>query len=121
MPEVLSELAQTGVATVTWNRTHRKNGITKGLVDAAIATLTDLRDDDRCRVVIITGAGSAFCSGMDLSERIEPDEVTFMRRVGELSRLIHEFPVPVIAKVRGAAIGYGANLALCADLVIADG
>jgi 2-(1,2-epoxy-1,2-dihydrophenyl)acetyl-CoA isomerase len=120
MPEVLFDLDDAGVATVTLNREHRKNGINKALVDQAIEVFTALGADDRCRVVVIAGAGTAFCSGMDLSERIEPDEVTFMRRVGQLCRLIHELPVPVIAKVRGAAIGYGANLALCADLVVAD-
>jgi 2-(1,2-epoxy-1,2-dihydrophenyl)acetyl-CoA isomerase len=120
MPEVLVDMSQSGVATVTLNREHRKNGITKVLVDQAIEAIDDLAADEACRVVVITGAGPAFCSGMDLSERIAPDEITFMRSVGQLCRLIHELPVPVIAKVRGAAIGYGANLALCADLVLAD-
>jgi 2-(1,2-epoxy-1,2-dihydrophenyl)acetyl-CoA isomerase len=120
MPEVLVDIAQSGVATVTLNREHRKNGITKVLVDQAIKAIAGLAADGACRVVVITGAGPAFCSGMDLSERIAPDEITFMRTVGQLCRLIHELPVPVIAKVRGAAIGYGANLALCADLVLAD-
>jgi 2-(1,2-epoxy-1,2-dihydrophenyl)acetyl-CoA isomerase len=120
MPEVLVDIAQSGVATVTLNREHRKNGITKILVDQAIKAIAGLAADGACRVVVITGAGPAFCSGMDLSERIAPDEITFMRTVGQLCRLIHELPVPVIAKVRGAAIGYGANLALCADLVLAD-
>ncbi len=90
------------------------------MVDRAIETFLALAADDACRVVVLTGAGAAFCSGMDLSERIEPDEVTFLRRVGQLSRLIKELHVPVIAKVRGSAVGFGANLALCADLVVAD-
>lgn len=120
MADILTSLSDVGVATLTWNREHRKNGITRALIDAAIEAVEMLAADESCRVMVITGAGTTFCSGMDLSERIEPDELTFMRRVGQLCRLIHEHPRPVIAKVRGAAIGYGANLALCADLVVAD-
>jgi 2-(1,2-epoxy-1,2-dihydrophenyl)acetyl-CoA isomerase len=112
-------VADNGVATVTLNRPDRKNGLSNAVVEQAIEAFVALSVDDACRVVVLTGAGSAFCSGMDLSERIEPDEVTFMRRVGWLCRLVHDIPVPVIAKVRGAAMGYGANLALCADLVVA--
>ena len=120
MPDVLLSVADDGVATLTLNREKRKNGITAALVDEAIGILDRLAVDQNCRVLVITGAGSAFCSGMDLAEKIVPDEFTFMNRVGRLCRQVHEFPTPVIAKVRGAAVGFGANLALCADLVIAD-
>ncbi|MGA4790629.1 enoyl-CoA hydratase/isomerase family protein [Nocardia sp. AB354] len=119
-PAVVTELSDAGIATVTWNRPERKNGLNKAMVDEGIAALERIGADDACRVVVLTGAGSSFCSGMDLSERIEPDEVTFMRRVGHLCTLIHDLPLPVISKVRGGAVGYGANLALCADLVIAS-
>jgi 2-(1,2-epoxy-1,2-dihydrophenyl)acetyl-CoA isomerase len=118
-PTVLTAIDGAGVVTVTWNRPDRKNGINRALVDRAIEVFSGFHADEDCRVVVISGAGSAFCSGMDLAEPITPDEVTFMRRVGQLCTLIHELPIPVIAKVRGAAIGFGANLALCADLVIA--
>ncbi|WP_216892265.1 enoyl-CoA hydratase/isomerase family protein [Nocardia alni] len=117
---VITEVDAAGVATITWNRPERKNGLNKAMVDQGIAALEKIGADDSCRVVVVTGAGSSFCSGMDLSERIEPDEVTFMRRVGRLCTLIHDLPLPVIAKVRGGAVGYGANLALCADLVLAS-
>lgn len=118
-PAVLSHIDDAGIATLTLNRPARKNGLNKAMVDQAIDAVAGLRANDACRVLVITGSGSAFCSGMDLAERIEPDELTFMRRVGQLCSLVHELPVPVIAKVRGAAMGYGANFALCADLVIA--
>ncbi|MGQ4615532.1 enoyl-CoA hydratase-related protein [Nocardia sp. R7R-8] len=115
---VLVDIDAAGVATVTLNRPKRKNGLNKAMVDAAITALERIAADDACRVVVLTGSGSSFCSGMDLAERIEPDELTFMRRVGQLCDLIHRLPLPVIAKVRGGAIGFGANLALCADLVV---
>ncbi|CAA0129978.1 Hydroxycinnamoyl-CoA hydratase-lyase [Mycolicibacterium vanbaalenii] len=86
MPEVLIDLSDGGVATLTLNRPHRKNGITKTLVDEAIDALQLLGAGTDCRVLVLTGAGRAFCSGMDLSEPIAPDEVTFMRRVGQLCR-----------------------------------
>ncbi|MGQ4599637.1 enoyl-CoA hydratase-related protein [Nocardia sp. R6R-6] len=122
MPEenpVLLEIDDAGIATLTLNRPARKNGLNKAMVDEAIAALERIAGDDACRVVVLTGAGSSFCSGMDLAERIEPDELTFMRRVGRLCDLIHRLPLPVIARVRGGAVGFGANLALCADLVLA--
>jgi 2-(1,2-epoxy-1,2-dihydrophenyl)acetyl-CoA isomerase len=120
VPEVLVDLADTGVATLTLNRPQRKNGITAGLIEEADTAVRALIADPGCRVVVVTGAGTAFCSGMDLSEPITPDEVTFMRRVGQFCRQLHEAPLPVISKVRGAAVGFGANLAFCADLVVAD-
>lgn len=118
-PTVLLEVADSGVATLTLNRPDRKNGLNKQMVDEAIAAVEQVWGDDRCRVLVLTGAGTAFCSGMDLAEKILPDEMTFMRRVGHLCTLLHDLPLPVIAKVRGGAIGYGANLALCGDLVVA--
>ncbi|MFZ2178022.1 MAG: enoyl-CoA hydratase-related protein [Rhodococcus sp. (in: high G+C Gram-positive bacteria)] len=118
-PVVRTEVSENGIVTVTWNRPDRKNGLNKAMVDQAIDALEAVWANDACRVVVLTGAGSSFCSGMDLSEPIEPDEMTFMRRVGHLCTLIHDLPLPVITKVRGGAIGYGANLALCGDLVVA--
>lgn len=120
MPDVLIDLDERGIATLTLNREKRKNGITANLVEEMITALDQLSANSQCRVVVVTGAGSAFCSGMDLGEPIVPDEVTFMNRVGRLCQSVHEFPMPVIAKVRGAAMGFGANLALCADLILAD-
>lgn len=119
-PTVLLERDDDGVATLTLNRPARKNGIHRGMVDLAIATLDQVASDHRNRVLVVTGAGGAFCSGMDLVEPMAPDELTFMRRVGVLCRDLHELPIPTIAKVRGPAIGFGANFALCCDLVLAS-
>jgi 2-(1,2-epoxy-1,2-dihydrophenyl)acetyl-CoA isomerase len=118
MPLVLSDRAE-GVVTLTLNRPNRRNGITRELVDEAIAAMHAAAADHRDRVLVLTGANNSFCSGMDLAEPLLPDPLTFMRRVGEFCRVLHELPIPTIAKVRGPAIGFGANLALCADLVLA--
>jgi 2-(1,2-epoxy-1,2-dihydrophenyl)acetyl-CoA isomerase len=108
-----------GVVTLTLNRPDRHNGINRELVDEAIAALHAVAADHRDRTLVITGADRSFCSGMDLAQPLVPDPLTFMRRVGEFCQTLHELPIPTIAKVRGYAIGFGANLALCADLVLA--
>jgi 2-(1,2-epoxy-1,2-dihydrophenyl)acetyl-CoA isomerase len=117
-PTVLVE-HDAGVTTLTLNRPERKNGITKASVEAAVAAVEQIAAAADTRVLVVTGAGDAFCSGMDLSESVLPDELGFMRRVGHLCTLLHELPLPTIAKVRGAAVGFGCNFALCCDLVIA--
>jgi 2-(1,2-epoxy-1,2-dihydrophenyl)acetyl-CoA isomerase len=118
-PTVLLERDDDGVATLTLNRPARKNGIHRAMVDEAIEALGTVASDHANRVLVVTGAGGAFCTGMDLAEGMPPDELTFMRRVGVLCRDLHELPIPTIAKVRGPAVGFGANLALCCDLVLA--
>lgn len=117
-PVVLVDSAD-GVVTLALNRPQRKNGINKAVVDESVAAVERISNDPESRVLVLTGVGDAFCSGMDLSEPIVPDELTFMRRAGHLCTLIHELPMPVISKIRGGAVGFGANLALCADLVVA--
>ena len=115
---VLLEIAD-GVATLTLNRPERRNAITGALVEQALAAVAQLGADPAIRVFVLTGAGDAFCSGMDLAEPVKPDELTFMRRVAQLCLNVHDLSIPTIAKVRGAAVGFGANLALCCDLVVA--
>lgn len=116
---VLLERAATGVVTLTLNRPSRKNGLNRAMVDAAIDAVESVWADEEARVLVVIGAGDSFCSGMDLGEPITPDELTFMRRVGHLCTLLHDLPLPVITRVTGGAVGYGANLALCGDLVLA--
>lgn len=117
-PELLVERSA-GVVTVTLNRPRRKNGVTWPLIEELIGVLSEIgsRADDRA--VVVTGAGGAFCSGMDLAESVAPNELAFMRRVGHAVTLLHQLPQPTIAKVTGAAVGFGCNLALACDLVVA--
>ena len=109
-----------GVVTLTLDRPERKNGITGQLVEELLLALHQIAADPRDRVVVLTGAADSFCSGMDLSEPVRPDELTFMQRVASLCTELFSLPRPTIAKVRGAAMGFGANLALCCDLVVAS-
>jgi enoyl-CoA hydratase/carnithine racemase len=117
-PLVLVERAD-GVVTLTLNRPDRRNAITGPLVEELIRALEDVARTPADRALVLTGAGGAFCSGMDLSAPVEPDPLTFMTRVGHLCALLHDLPRPTIAAVAGPAMGFGCNLAFCCDLVVA--
>lgn len=109
-----------GVVVVELNRPERKNGLTGALVEALIDEVQAVARNADDRVLVLTGAGDAFCSGMDLGAPVKPDELTFMRRVAALCSAVYNLPKPTIAKVNGAAVGFGANFALCCDLVLAS-
>ena len=110
-----------GVAVITLNRPEVMNALNSQMrldLRAAIA-----RAQGEARVIVLTGAGRAFCSGQDLEDASSIEAVDFQRILSEeyepLLQAIHDGPLPVIAAVNGAAAGAGANLALSADVVIA--
>lgn len=78
----------------------------------------------RARVIVLTGAGRAFCSGQDLGDRANADSVDLERTLRDeyvpMLRAIYDCPIPTISAVNGPAAGAGANLALAADVVIAS-
>ncbi|TYB82765.1 enoyl-CoA hydratase-related protein [Maritimibacter fusiformis] len=110
-----------GVAVITLNRPDKMNALNTQmraeLVDAVKTAA------GAARVIVLTGAGRAFCSGQDLGDPVDAAHVDLERVLREeyepILRAIAEAPVPVIAAVNGAAAGAGANLALAADVVIA--
>ena len=110
-----------GVATLRLNRPDVMNALNRDLRLQLRAALT--RAEAEARVVVLTGAGKAFCSGQDLADAGTPGEVDFevvLREEYEpLLNAIYHCPLPTIAAVNGAAAGAGANLALAADVVIA--
>ena len=110
-----------GVAVITLNRPEKMNALTTQMrAELAYAVTQAGR---AARVVVLTGAGSAFCSGQDLGDRSGAANLDLERTLRDeyapLIRAIVECPVPTIAAVNGAAAGAGANLALAADVVIA--
>ena len=115
-----------GVVTVTLNRPERKNAgnglMWKELYDA-FAEVAQRRDD---RVVVLTGAGGAFCSGADITDPggvsgdPEDPHLVRMRFFGRVMLALHELPKPTIAKVRGIAAGAGMSMALGCDLIVAS-
>ncbi len=107
-----------GVRTLTLNRPERKNAINPQLWEELADALRATARDD-VRVLVITGAGGAFCSGADISnpEDIHPRHK--LRRLTDVALALHELAIPTIAKVNGVAVGAGWNLALGCDLVVA--
>ena len=109
-----------GVTTITLNRPEVMNALNRGLR----AELTEaLRAAHAGRVIVLTAAGRAFCSGQDLGDAQALCAVDFEAVLRDeyvpMIRAITDAPVPVIAAVNGVAAGAGANLALACDLVIA--
>lgn len=111
-----------GVVTITLNRPSKKNAMNEQMWDEMLVVLRQLSDGLAARVVVITGAGGDFCSGADLSgpaKEDKPHQLIAMRKVSEVALAFHRLPMPVIAKVRGVAVGAGCNLALGCDLIVA--
>lgn len=111
------------VATIRLNRPHRRNAFTLAMVDEWRAHLRAAEEDDGVSVVVVTGAGDAFCSGIDLSELQDLDEpldVVLTERIHGVARTMEATTKPVIAAVRGPAVGAGMDMALMCDLRIAD-
>jgi enoyl-CoA hydratase/carnithine racemase len=112
-----------GIVTITLTRPEKKNAINATMWDELLATFREIGDSTDDRAVVITGAGGAFCSGADLTARGDgPDrhQLNAMRHVGNVCLALARLPQPVIAKVRGVAVGAGCNLALGCDLVVAS-
>lgn len=108
-----------GVRTLTLNRPHRRNAIDAALFTALADALRAVATDRAVRALVLTGAGSAFCSGADISVPDNAHPIHRMRPLTDVATLLHELPLPTVAKVTGPAIGAGWNLALGCDLVVA--
>ena len=119
-PVLLSEDAD-GIRTLTLNRPQRKNAINDELWAALREAFLAAGKDQSVRALVLTGAGGAFCSGADISEgQIRSGHPMYlMRTLNEVCLLLHELPIPTVAKVTGVAVGAGWNLALGCDLVVA--
>ncbi|MER6523819.1 enoyl-CoA hydratase-related protein [Streptomyces sp. NPDC001508] len=119
MTVLLTEDAD-GVRTLTLNRPHRRNALDAALWEALRDALVEAGRDRSVRVLVLTGAGGAFCSGADISQGVSAAHPLYrMRTLTEVTLLLHELPVPTIAQVTGVAVGAGWNLALGCDLVVA--
>lgn len=114
-----------GVATILLNRPERKNAFTFSMLERWASLLDQAQADDRVRVVVVTGAGGNFCSGVDLkdfaSERSTPysDKMMLADKVHVVARAVERFDKPYIAAIAGVAVGAGLDMALMADVRIA--
>ncbi|MGA8541300.1 MAG: enoyl-CoA hydratase-related protein [Terriglobales bacterium] len=111
------------VATITLNRPDKRNAISYELIDDLHQALEEVRNSS-ARVLILTGAGKAFSSGMDLDNlkaligRTPEQNLEDSRTMVSLFRSLYEFPKPTIAAVNGAAIAGGTGLALLCDFTL---
>ncbi len=108
-----------GVRTLTLNRPDRKNAIDAQLWRELADALRATGRDDAVRVLVLTGAGDAFCSGADIGTGEDVHPRHKLRRLSDVALALHELAVPTVAKVTGVAVGAGWNLALGCDLVVA--
>ena len=104
-----------GVRTLTLDSPANRNALSARLLDQLAAALRDTTTDDDVRVVVLTGSGSVFCSGADLSERGSAAP----NRMPEILTGLMESPVPVIARVNGHTRAGGLGLIAVADLAVA--
>ncbi len=116
-----------GVATLTLNRPEKRNAISFELIEDLMGALGAARES-AAQVVIVTGAGKAFCSGMDLESlktlsaagRSYDDNLKDSQTMARLFRSIYDFPKPTIAAVNGAAIAGGTAIATACDFTLAS-
>ena len=124
-PPILSE-TRDGYRVITFNRPDKLNAFNEAMHLALRKAIDDAEADDSCRALMITGAGRAFCTGQDLSDRLaKPGEPvvlggTLEQHYNPLVRKLRALPFPVVAAVNGVAAGAGANIALACDIVIAS-
>jgi methylglutaconyl-CoA hydratase len=113
-----------GAATITLNRPEKRNAISFDLIDDLLRAFDEVAKSDAI-VMIITGAGKAFCSGMDLDNlksllgRTPEQNIADSQKMVDLFRSLYEFPKVTIAAVNGAAIAGGTGLALLCDFTLA--
>lgn len=112
-----------GVATLTLNRPSQFNSLSMAMLEALDETLAGIAGDPSVRVVVIAGAGKAFCAGHDLKEmRGTPTldfQQTLFRLMGKVMLRLTEMPQPVIARVHGVATAAGCQLVSMCDLAVA--
>ncbi len=113
-----------GVVTLTLNRPAQFNALSKDLLVELQAALDAIAVDERARVVVISGAGKAFCAGHDLKEmRTNPAKAFQQSLFEQCSRMmmtLTEMPQPVIARVHGIATAAGCQLVAMCDLAVAS-
>jgi len=123
-PVVLYEVAE-GVARITLNRPAKRNALNDDLIAGLKAVMRRAQEDDEVSVILLTGAGSDFCSGADLAALQKISNASVEENLEDAAALMELFMLmrstrqPVIAAVRGRALAGGCGLASACDLVLA--
>jgi methylglutaconyl-CoA hydratase len=112
------------IATITLNRPDKRNAISTRMIEELLAALNEV-ETGPARIAVITGAGKAFCAGMDLeglraiATQSPEENVEDSRRMAKMFYRLFSFPKPLVAAVNGAAIAGGCGIATLADFTLA--
>jgi enoyl-CoA hydratase/carnithine racemase len=112
------------VRRLTLNRPQALNALTTVMLQDLHAACEQAGADDSVRVLLLTGAGRAFCAGADLkafdaAQRVAPGEADFLERASRAFEQVRQFPKPVVAALNGLTMAGGLELAMCADIIVA--
>ena len=114
-----------GVATLTINRPEKHNALDGNTMRDLHDALLQIRADSKVRLVVLTGAGTSFCAGADISHMRSMLDATEQQNVKDalvlarLLRLLDEFDRPLVARINGNVFGGGVGLVACADIAVA--
>ena len=114
------------VTILSLARPESHNALNGALIRELTQAFDDLAESEDVRVVVLTGEGRSFCAGADVGYMRDTADLSYeenledARRLAAMFRAVDECPKPVVAKVRGAAMGGGAGLAAAADVVVAE-
>lgn len=121
---ILLRQDEAGITTLTLNRPGQFNSLSKSMLDALQSALDAIKQDSSVRVVVIAGAGKAFCAGHDLKEMRANHSKEFQqalfRLCARVMMTITEMPQPVIARVHGIATAAGCQLVSMCDLAVSS-
>jgi 2-(1,2-epoxy-1,2-dihydrophenyl)acetyl-CoA isomerase len=113
-----------GIATITLNRPEVYNALNDGITFEFQDALKIVAKNDAIRVVVVTGAGKAFCSGQDLKAVAGQEKRSFLeslnKRYNPIISAMRNLPKPILCKLNGVAAGAGCSLALACDMIIAS-
>ena len=124
--EHLRRSDERAVATVALARPDSHNALNAALIEELTRCFEEISNDERVRAVVLAGEGRSFCAGADIGYMRETADFSYEENLEDARKLammfwtIDECPKPVVAKVRGAAMGGGAGLAAVADVVVVD-
>src|SRR5438477_3400376 len=120
MPVVLIEKQSPQITILTLNRPERRNALTIELMTELTAAIENAAADPAQRIVILRGAGKAFCTGLDLVEAVKHDPHETAESVARLLLALSETRLVTIAMVHGAAVAGGAGVMSACDFVVAS-
>lgn len=122
--QFLTYVKKDGVGTISLNRPEVYNALNNGITYELQDALKAVAKDDEVRVVVLTGAGKAFCSGQDLKDSSKQGKRSFLdslhKRYNPIIAAMRNLPKPIVCRLNGVAAGAGCSLALACDIIVAS-